>query len=73
MKRNLLKAYAIKSLERSQEDFIKDQSCINSLRLDFNVLLIGWRNELMIVACEVEEGSESDKILKKRGFDTEGA
>lgn len=73
MRRNLLKVYAIKSLEKSQENFIKDQSCINSLGFDFNVIFISWRNELGIIVYDIEEGSKNDKILKKRGFDTEGA
>lgn len=71
MKRNLFKTYTIKSLKESTKIFNTDQGCLNSLNVMFNVVF--FDDELGIIAFGIEEGSENDIILKKRGFDTKGA
>lgn len=70
MKRNLFKTYTMESLKESTEKFNTDQGCMNGLNVMFNVVFFG--DKLGIIAFGIEEGSEDDIILKKRGFTTKG-
>lgn len=67
MKRNLFKKYAIVNNEVGSS-FRNDQNTLNTLGIRFNVCY--FKNNLGIIAIEVNKGSSEDKILKERGFVT---
>lgn len=74
MTRNLFKTYAIgeiTSFNETRIEFNNDQSVMTSLGIRFNVVLLK-KDIIGIIAFGVEEDSENDEILLKRGFNTEG-